>query len=273
LNKKVSDEKVRVRNYVSDDEQKIEDLLNKVFVGWGNLEKWRYTYKDYPTFTDDDIVVAEDDGKIVGHGGVRARALEVKEAGRILTGLLGDAAVLPDYRRRGIYSEILRKRLSIARSRGASLAFMWVTRGSIAHRTAKKSGFIEVNQTPAYVRILNAEKVVRGALIDLLKENHRLRAAMQKLEVDLCLCLAGKEIHIRELLNGAVGEGKSAVRADILLGEGSLSTLVNFRAMSRPQKIASLLHLLISRKVRIKPYSMSAFFGLVSATVHAARVL
>jgi predicted N-acetyltransferase YhbS len=160
LNNETDVERVVIKNYFNGAELDIVDLLNGVYGRWGDVEKWRHAYPDYPTFERDDVVMIEKDGRLVGHGGLHARTLEVKQGERVLAALLGDAAVREDHRGRGIYSKIVEKRLDIAKSRGAAFAFWWVLRDSVSYRTGKKFGFIEVNQTPVYIKILKPKKIL-----------------------------------------------------------------------------------------------------------------
>jgi len=79
--------------------------------------------------------------------------VEGRLAGGAALGVTGDAAflfcasTLPEYRRRGVHAALIRARLAIGRSRGATFAFMTAPPDSAALRNAQAAGF-----TATYVR-------------------------------------------------------------------------------------------------------------------------
>jgi hypothetical protein len=137
----------------------------------------------------------------------------------------------------------------------------------------KKFGFIEVNQTPVYVKILKPRKILEAALADLLQKNHGLKTALQKLEIDICLCVRGEQIRLNEMLHGTSWREKTVVQAYISLSEKSLSALVNFRNMSRFQKLLNLSNLMLWGKIRIRVCSIAALPRIVRATLDLMKVL
>jgi N-acetylglutamate synthase-like GNAT family acetyltransferase len=261
---------VLVKDYSEGRETEIVDFLNLCFGAWGDLEKWRYAYSQYPSFSNEDIVIMEKGGKIVGHGGIHLRDLVLKNKGRVPAALLGDAAVHPNCRGKGIYSRIVELRLDRARSRGASFAFWWAFKNSIPYKTGLKCGFIEVKQSPLFMKILKPEKVLKAGLSDLLYKNRKLRDTLRQLEVDICFRIKGEEVHLKDLLNEVF---KREEYIQISLSEKAFSSLANFRNMSSLKRIATLLFLVGSRGIKVKASSLSTFLKLVTKGKDIARAL
>jgi len=259
-----------VKKYVQGDEAKIVELLNLCFGEWGNLEKWRYRYPQYPTFTNEDVVTAECGGKIVGHGGIHVRDLIVKNGCKVLAALLGDIAVHPDFRRKGIWTKLLEVRLESAKSRGVSLAFCWVLRGSITHETNIKRGFIEVKRPPSYIKMLRPEKILANRLTDLLYTNQKFMNALRKFGMEVSFCRGKGEIYSRVLLNEPV---KKEGWLRIILSEEALPSIIHFRRISRLRRAATLVFLVIFRKIKVKSSSMSIFLKLIINGIGAMWVL
>lgn len=76
---------------------------------------------------------------IASVGGVEAGAAALGIAGD--TAILYSAAVLPEYRRSGIHSALIARRLGLAAARGTATAVLKAEQGSPAERAATKLGF------------------------------------------------------------------------------------------------------------------------------------
>ena len=140
-----------IKSYTLGDESQILDFLNLCYGEWGTIQKWRSRYIDYPTFDKDNILLIKVNNKIIGHGSIHFRNLIVRNH-KIDTASLTDAAIHPRYRGRGLYAELVGIRLKTARSKGASLSFTWHLKGSNAYNHNKRIGFIEVKQSPIYMK-------------------------------------------------------------------------------------------------------------------------
>jgi GNAT superfamily N-acetyltransferase len=158
-------ENLVTKNYEENYEAKIVRFLNLCFGGWGNVVKWLYLYKYYPTFSDDDVVIIENrDGKIIGHGGLHIKDFMIRHKYKVPVALFCDAAVHPNHRGKGIYSKIIKLRFDSAKSRGASLVFWWVLKGATPYKIGIKRGFIEVKQPPIYMKILKPESIIKAGI-------------------------------------------------------------------------------------------------------------
>lgn len=73
---------------------------------------------------------------------------------------LWGAAVAPEYRRRGVQSALISRRLSLARERGATLAFIETNSGGPTHRNASAIGFRMAYSRALLLRPLNKSLAV-----------------------------------------------------------------------------------------------------------------
>jgi len=251
-----------VRRYELGDEAQIVNFLNLCYGEWGTIQKWQFFYADYPTFNKDDMVLTEVHDEIIGHGGVHFRDLLVWKR-KLYTASLTDAAIHPRYRGRGLYAGLVDIRLKMARSKGACLAFAWHLKGSNAYKHNKRIGFVEVKQSPVYIKVIRPEKVLKSGLFDLLHKNQRMKEVLQELGDDLCFRLGKFEFSVVELL-GRVDKKlrKDRSKVEIVLDENSLFIMANFRNMSRLKRILSLILLISLRRAKIRFSSFKALLNL-----------
>lgn len=259
-----------VRYYKSGDEAKILDFLNLCYGEWGTIQKWQTRYTGHPTFNKDNIVLIEVDNKIIGHGGIHLRDLLVRKS-KLYTTSLTDAAIHPHHRGKGLYTQLVDKRLKRAGSRGACLAFTWHLKGSNAYKHNKTINFIEVKQVPVYMKVIRPEKVIKSGLFDLLHKNERLKKVLEKLEVDLRFSLGKSKFSAAELINRVDKKlKKEQSKIEILLDEDSLFVIANFRNMSKLKRITTLIKLLLLRKAKIR---FDSFKTLLNLTRKGAAII
>ena len=241
------------RSYESGDEAKIVDLLNLCYGEWGDLDRWQALYANYPDFRKDDVFVIENEGEIIGHGGLHFRDVELGQGRRVPTASLCDAAVDPRYQGLGLYASLHQARLQAAESRRASLVLSWNLKGSTTYNRNGKTGFIELGQTPAYMKITNPGKVLKSGLSDFMHKNQRLRSVLQDLGNDLYFSVGAAEFSVAELI-GETGQHPKARGQGVRLvfSENSLSLLINFRTMGKLQRIRGFTLLLLCRRLKIR---------------------
>ncbi|MFQ6065095.1 MAG: GNAT family N-acetyltransferase [Candidatus Bathyarchaeia archaeon] len=254
---------ITVRHYELGETEKILDFLNLCYGQWRTSQEWHARYVDHPTASKENVVLMEVDNKIVGHGGLIFRDLAVGK-NKLRTASLSDAAIHPRYRRRGLYAKLVDIRLKAAKSRGAVLAFTWHVKGSDAYNHNKRIGFVEVKQSPVYMRIIKPAKVIKSGLFDLLQKNQSLKEALRKLGVDLCFRLDNSKFSVTEIL-GRVDKKpkKDQSRIEIVLDKNSLHVIANFRNMGRLKRIACLIMLVSLGRAKIKFGSFKTLLTLI----------
>jgi GNAT superfamily N-acetyltransferase len=256
----VLSDNVVVRHYRNGDESKIVDLLNLCYGQWGEATKWQGVFCRYPTFNKDDVFILEKNGGIIAHRSSRFRNLITPDSQSIFTAQFADTAVHPQHRGSGIYTRLHELTLDAVRARGACLIFTTNLRGSTSYNHNKKTGFIELRQAPAYIKIINPQKVLRSGLSDFIHKNQKIRGSLQDLRNSLFFRIGKTEFPVGELLGETAQQPETGGdRVTIVLDESSAFLVTRFRTSGRLQRIASLVSLLLRGKIRVKSSSFRAF--------------
>lgn len=123
-----------LRRYREGDELGIFDFLNASFGKWHSLEYWRWKYKRNPAGAP-IIWVAERDGKIISHYAVVP--VKMKVGNSYVTGSFScDAATLPDYQGKGVFSSVINRCYLDAAQKNIPLTY----------------GFSDIGMGPTYKR-------------------------------------------------------------------------------------------------------------------------
>jgi N-acetylglutamate synthase-like GNAT family acetyltransferase len=253
---------ISVRTYNHGDEAQIVSLLNTCFGNWGPVEKWNAEYLQYPSFDEKDVFVIEKEGKIIGHEALHFRDLVVDKESVVSTVSLSDAAVHPDFRGQGLHNKLLDIMLQEAKLRSACLVFSWYLRGSGLHKHSEEMGFVEIEQPPAYMKIIRPEKLLRSGLLDFLHKSPGAKEKIGELSNDIYLSLDKATFS----LAGLIGKCSPQVvqpkrKIEIVFYRDSINSLVKFRNMTKRQRLFRLILLLMLRRVRIKFGSFTAFMN------------
>jgi len=255
------------RSYKPGEGTNIVNFLNLCYGFWGGLDKWQRLYPEYPNFNNNDIVIIEDKGEIIGHRGLHFRNLALSNKSNALTVSVADTAIHPRHRGSGLYAKLHRVTLQMARTKGAVMAFAWNLKGSATYKNNIKSGFIEIQQPLVYAQIIRPEKVLKAGLVHLIHRRGKLREALAK-SGELYLTMGKSRLSLAELA-GAKQEDLGK-RVEIILNKDALSLLVNFRSWGRWQRISSLIRLIITGKARIRTNAPGA---LAKLCVRGIKVL
>jgi predicted N-acetyltransferase YhbS len=249
-----------ITHFKSGQESSIVNFLNQCFGNWGTQEKWRKLYKEYPTFTEDNVFIIESNNKIIAHRGLHFRDFVVRENHKLLTVTLGDTAVHPEYRGSGIYSKLHKATLESARLKGACLAFTWNLKGSTTYKNNLKTGFVEIRQIPSYIKIINREKCIKSGLSDYFHKNQGIKTALGSLKDNLLFSVGDMKFPIGELfgdISPYIKNKKDIIT--IIVTPGAASDLANFRTINSYSRIMKLISLYLQRKIMIKFSSFCAF--------------
>jgi GNAT superfamily N-acetyltransferase len=147
--------KVRPANL--DDASSIVTLLNIVYGDWGNIETWLWKYKRNPTSKHLISAVAESEGRIVGHYGIVP--LRIVHQGKVFQGAQAvDAAVLPEFRRQGMFLSLGNFVLNDAAGKGAYFTYAFA--GLYSLNVNHELGFHPIMYKPEMVRILSPKEFI-----------------------------------------------------------------------------------------------------------------
>ena len=136
---------ITYRTYRPGDEEGIVKVMRRCFSAFDQFQLDTKTWLDYSVdygFKTDYSLVAEADGKIVGHVQVIMRKLKL---GRVYVKVGGIANVStdPDYRGRGIATNLMRKALELCKKEGAPISALGTGYGSVAHRIYRRLGYAD----------------------------------------------------------------------------------------------------------------------------------
>jgi predicted N-acetyltransferase YhbS len=261
-------EQVSTRAYNIGDEERLVSFLNICFHHWGDLELWRWRYKDYPGFENDNVFIQEKGTELIGHRGLHFRDLMIRSR-RVLTATLGDTAIHPECRGRGIYAQLHQLTLQAAKAKGASLAITWNHRGSATHKHNKNTGFIEIKRNPTYVRLVNGERVFWKELSELLNRNVKLKSVAQGWQNELCFCLGNSKFSAAELLGGDSEQSSDDSKQGnlrVIFQPSALPLVLKLlRTRGKLQARLSLLLMILSGKIKIRFTSLRAL--LIAAKI------
>jgi len=248
-----------LRSYKPGEETKIVNFLTLCYGFWGGLDKWQRSYPEYPTFNNDDILVIEDSGEIIGHRGLHFRNVVLHGDSGVLTVSSGDTAIHPLHRGSGLDSELHETALQMAKTRGAVLAFAWHLKDSASYNRNIRSNFIEVKQTPVYARIIKPENVLKAGLLHLIHRRAKLRQVLAKLK-EVYITIGKTRLSLAELAGEKPAESQKTI--EVILKESSLSLLVNFRSWGKWRRVLTLVLSIITGKARLRTTSPGALVKL-----------
>lgn len=256
-----------IRPYRDGDEARIVDFLNQCFGNWGNLEKWQGAYQKYPTFDKDTILIVEKDGEMIGHRGLHFRDLALQGDKKVLTVSMGDTAIHSRHRGAGIFSRLNDITFPMAAAKGACMVFSWAMKGSTGYHGIMKEGFVEIKQSPAYMKIINPERVFKRGMFDLVTKNQKLRKTLMEFDNELCFCLGKSEFPLRELFGktGQIEIDRTRI-VKFVFHPSALLALANFRNRGRYWRIRCLVSLVLLGKAKVRFGSFKAFTNLVRNT-------
>ena len=134
------------RFYRKGDEAGIVEAINASF---GSFRNWGLTPEKWLGYGDDDYafkkelaLVAEDDGRIVGHLHLIARRLRFGDK-YITIGGIANVTTIPEYRGRGIASKLVEKALEYCKSQGIGLSSLFTGYPGTPHRVYWRKGFAD----------------------------------------------------------------------------------------------------------------------------------
>jgi len=263
-----------LRPFNPGDEANLVDFLNLCYPGgWGKVEHWGWAYPRDPFFERDNVFIIESNSQIVGHRGLHLRELIIRGK-KVPIAFLGDTAIHPSYQGQGLYTKLHQATLNAARSKGNCLALTGNSRGSITYNHNKKTGFIEIEQSPTYIKPINYEKFFKGEVSDFIARREKLKSILQGLETNLYLHFGKAEFSLAELLSGnnsTPPEDSKKGKVRVILAESSLSPLVEFIVGGKLQKVISFLGLLFSGKMKIRFSSPLALMKVARAGIKMVR--
>jgi len=153
---------INFRFYREGDEKGIVDAINssfKSFREWGlKPETWlNYEQDDY-AFKRNMALVAELNGRIIGHLHLILRRLKMGEKVFIKTGGIANVTTHPDYRGRGIATSLMKKALDFCKKNNIPLSGLFTGYPGTAHRIYRRVGY--ANTFFTYTLVSEIEEIL-----------------------------------------------------------------------------------------------------------------
>lgn len=148
----------KVRNLKVGEEKKHLETLQSCFDSWGDWGEWRRRYEQPDFSITENVIVVEENSEWIGGGTAWFRDAFLRKDKRTKVYIAGDGYVHPDHRGRGVYSTIMQSLNELARNKGASLGFGFISIYETPFIALPKYGFIDVFHPETNVLVLNPEK-------------------------------------------------------------------------------------------------------------------
>lgn len=144
----------------SDAHAPVHDLLNTAFDGWGDQAYFRFKYTDFPAYDPDEhLFRVRRDGGVVGVRRVFVKDLAVETGTTRTVHVHGGAAVHPDYRRQGLFTDLVRESRTYSRECGSPVVITFNRRGKVSTEAHMNRDW-EYRTLPLYVRPLSPATLV-----------------------------------------------------------------------------------------------------------------
>lgn len=251
-----------VRAFRVSDEESLINLIVKTF-GFSE-EFWRWKHLSYPGFTPSSIVVAEENGHIIGTSSWIPRDLKISKELVIKSALGGDTAVASSFRGRGVGTHIMRFFYAELRKNEVI-----VTTGSATRDVARKfyapfGSILMRDSTTNYIKYLNCnhwKRKINRASEESEAVPRKLRDKKFSVRFDLqgaptfILAVHERGISLEECTDSVSTTTNVTIRAD-------LGHLMPF--FQGEKGAFSLIKLVVTRKIKTK--------GLLRNSVTLSRV-
>jgi len=148
----------RVRGLRVGEEKKHFEILNLCFHPWGDWEEWRRRYEQPDFNLTENIVVVEENNEWIGGGTAWFRDAFVQRGKKTKVYIAGDGYVHPNHRGKGVYSTIMQSLNELARKKGASLGFGFISSYETPFTALPKYGFVDVFYPATNILVLNPDR-------------------------------------------------------------------------------------------------------------------
>jgi len=155
----------------------VHDLLNTAFEGWGDRAYFRFKYTDFPSYDPDEhLFLARRDGEVVGARRAFVKDLVIEGATSRTVHVHGGAAVHPDYRRQGLFTDLVRESRDYSREHGSPVVVTFNRRGKVSTAAHMERDWA-YRTLPLYVRPLSPATLVEEHANTVLPRYGRDRLA------------------------------------------------------------------------------------------------
>lgn len=153
------------RKYRPGDEESIVSVMNSSFDTFRDFgltkELWLEYEKIDPGFKAENALVAEYDGKIVGHVQIIRRKVKLGDKLYVNMGGIANVSTIPEVRRRGISTTLLTNAIDYCVKERIPLSGLFTGYGSVAHRVYRRVGYEDTALFTSFMGTVDEMKRVK----------------------------------------------------------------------------------------------------------------
>lgn len=145
-------------------------LLNTAFEGWGDESYFRFKYTDFPGYdpAEHDFLV-ERDGRLVAARRVFVKRIVTGDGRRRPVHVHGGAVVHPDYRRQGLFTDLVDESREYSRDAGSPVVMTFNRRGKLSTQAHMRRDW-QYRTLPLHIRPLSPGPLIDEHAADVLPE-------------------------------------------------------------------------------------------------------
>ena len=150
--------------------ESLHELLNTAFDGWGDESYFRFKYTDFPGYdpVEHDFLV-ERDGRVVAARRVFVKHLVTGDGRSRPVHVHGGAVVHPDYRRQGLFTDLVNESRAYSRAAGSPVVMTFNRRGKLSTQAHMRRDW-QYRTLPLHIRPLSPEPLIAEHADDILPE-------------------------------------------------------------------------------------------------------
>lgn len=148
----------------------VVEILNDAFGDWGDEERFRWRYDQYPGFQEEHVFWIANDGELAAFRRMFDKEIVGVNDSKFSFFVMGDTCVAPMYQGNGLYSELRDKTITLCRESNRDFSCAFNREGNVPHKVNLKQGWT-YRTLPVRLRILSPAAVIQKYAQQALKED------------------------------------------------------------------------------------------------------
>lgn len=215
-------------------------LLNEAYDGWGTPAYFRWKYDLYPDYVPETHgFYIEADGDLVAF----RRAFYKEVVGPTRTNavfVLGDTAVRPAHRGRGLYSRLHEETMAFSDQQGAQRATTFNRKTNLTYAANRGRGW-QYRELPLEIRILSPDVVLRQYAPLVIGDHPVVDTVADRLGDRVRITTTGGIVSLRECATSETDTERLPLSIELPLSDRTLVGLINLACSSTSGPLGSLV--------------------------------